>query len=357
MKFLYQAQNIGIYIEESDVNWQEQTIKLLEGQFAGFEIFDKRSPIEYRLIVCNHNKLNIPDKTIIVPENTYYLPDGTIVHFERNIAYRIETKDIYFYVKGETWFAPYLLDYIFQKQGKTFVHGASISTEVNGQRKGILLVAFGGIGKTCFVSQALQRDQVKLLGDDLIILDSDGKLCSYPRPFCLYKYHKQLFPDYFSKHKMKIYNVKSSNYFLRGCRKIKRILGMKLKQSSPYMMVPPVEIFNKDKMELEAVPLEKLYLLRRVKGIDKIQCKTSDCIEEAVNFAQNIILHEWEIGFKILLNKKAQGFESIAEYILTQRDIIKSCLQHVSEYQLVDIPEGMQASEVSKELDQIIMGV
>ncbi len=355
MELIYQIHNIGIFLDGPEGEWRERTLKLLKDQFDGFEVYLNKKIVEYKLIIRDLERLVIPNDTIVVPENSYFLPDGTICWFERHIAYRIDKNEIYFWVKDETWFAPYLIEYLLEMQKETFVHGAGISVGEGNAKRGILLLAFGGIGKTCFISKALRKENIKLLGDDLIILDREGCLRSYPRPFCIYKYHKNLFKEYFSNHKLDIYYVKNNQYLLRGIRKIKRKLGMRVRPSSEYMLVSPMKIFTDDKLEMEKVLLKDAYILRRKTGLDKIEVTKSNDIEKATMFAQNVLMHEWDIGMKILYNRKAESFENIVSYMKENYDTIYDCLKKAHNIYLVDIPESMDAESVSVGLTEIIV--
>lgn len=355
MDKIYQIHNIGIYMDGQDNKWRKQVLELIAEQFDGFEIFNDQS-VQYRLIIKNLQELSMPKGTIVVPENSYYLPDGTIYSLERKIAYRIDEGGIVFWVDEETWFAPYLVQYILEMQHMTFVHGAGISVKnAEGENDGILLLAFGGIGKTCFISQAMKLDSVKLLGDDLIILDNKGYLRSYPRPFCVYPYHVPLFADYFSKHKYHVYHVKNNQYFRRAVRKIKRKLGLQVRNSREYMLVPPTHIYTNEKLEDKAVKLKEVFILRRMSGIDQIRISSQTDKDMLISFGQNVLMHEWDAGMRLLYNRKAQGFENIADYMKENEIALKDCFGNITQYRIVDIPENMDAQAVGEELMKIIV--
>lgn len=355
MDKIYQIHNIGIFIDGDNKQWRNRVLELVAEQFDGFEIFNDK-PVQYKLIMRNLRELVMPTGTVVVPENSYYLPDGTVYSLERKIAYRIDENDIVFWVDDETWFAPYLIQYILEMQNMTFVHGAGISLKNSeNENDGILLLAFGGIGKTCFISQAMKRDTVKLLGDDLIILDNKGYLRAYPRPFCVYPYHVPLFEDYFAKHKYHVYHVKNNQYFLRAVRKLKRKMGLQVRNSREYMLVPPTHIYSNEKLEDKAVIMKEVFILRRMSGLEDIKISTFTDKNMLISFAQNVLMHEWDMGMHLLYNKKAQGFESIVDYTQNNEATLKSCFDGLKHFKIIDIPEKMDAQTVGEELMRIIV--
>ncbi|MEM3549510.1 MAG: hypothetical protein QXN87_03770 [Candidatus Bathyarchaeia archaeon] len=76
-----------------------------------------------------------------------------------------------------------LIGFILCYNGLSLVHAAGISNK----DKAILLVGFGGSGKTSLVLKALESG-LKLLGDDHVILDK-GRVLPFPTAISLFKYN------------------------------------------------------------------------------------------------------------------------------------------------------------------------
>ena len=232
-----------------------------------FEIF-KGQKIDYQLIIKDYQSLKL--KTgIIVPQNSEFTEDEIFISYQLEIAFKIERLKTYFWVKDTTWYAPYLIGDMMLQQNKTFVHGAAISTN----NKGILLLAFGGIGKTCFIANAVKRNDVQLLGDDLIIISENGKLYPYPRPFCLYKYHVKLFPQFFSGKTYKFNEYAKNKYWLRAKKTLKSKLNIKDKTIYSFLPVAPVHLFSKGKVENKPVDLEAVYIFKKNRKYKRGECK------------------------------------------------------------------------------------
>lgn len=233
MKFLYQIHNVGIYLYEDNDNWNNLIEANLKEQFDGFEIYREIMPVEFKLIIKNIRELDERNDAIVVPECSNYYDDGTMRSAYVNIAYKIEKKIVTMWTANETWYTPYLLEILFQQQDITFIHGAGVSVD---KKEGKLLLAFGGIGKTCFIANAAKKERVSILGDDLILVSKSGELYSYPRPFCLYEYHKQLFPQYFNTHRVKYVHIEKDMYVKRIIRGLKKLLH--IVDSNVYSFVP-----------------------------------------------------------------------------------------------------------------------
>lgn len=351
MKQLYQIHNVGVYIDDNDKAWEEKIEEKIKEQFDGFQIYKGVMPIEQKLII--HNLRDIDDKeAIVVPECSRFLQDKTFISEYIGVGYRVSANLVDMWTDSETWYAPYLLELLFIQQGITFVHGASVAVD---KERGILLLAFGGIGKTCFVAKAAKKERVTLLGDDLILVSSDGRLYSYPRPFCLYGYHKELFPEFFKEHKYRFIHYKSSDYILRIIKKLKEILNIKSNTVYSFLPVSPLRLLPKEKLQIEPVKLEKIYILRRNNSVNKIKCSNIDENEKAVNFATDVIFHEWDLGMKIILNREAQMYGNIIDYIDLRRKILLDAFQQGCKVQCLDIPENMSATDVSQNLNNIIL--
>jgi len=353
MKFLYQIHNVGIYLDDDDDSaWGKLIQTNIKIQFDGFEIYKDAQKIEYSLIIKNIDELNKREDAIVVPECSYFYPEGTMRSEYLNVAYRIDDKNVFMWTNDNTWYAQYLLEILFQKQGITFVHGASVSVD---NTEGKLLLAFGGIGKTCFIASAMNKERVSLLGDDLILVSENGELYSYPRPFCLYEYHKELFPQFFTTHKVNFVHIEEKMYFKRIIRRIKMMLHIKDNNVYSFFPVSPIRLFPKKKMQINPVKLIDIHVLRRNQKYDEVAISNIITPEQAANFAIDVILHEWDVGLKIILNRHAQTFKNIDEYIKCRYEILYKAFCKAKNINCVEIPENLSATNVSKALNTIIL--
>lgn len=353
MKQIYQIHNIGIFIDTTDKEWSDRIQENIKVQFDGFEIYNGLRNIEYSLFLRNMEELDKRNDAIVVPECSKFYPGEIMRSDYTGVAYQIGDKYVNMWTSEETWYAPYLLEILFVAQGMAFVHGASVAVD---GKEGKLLLAFGGIGKTCFIANAAKKKNVTILGDDLILVSKTGELFSYPRPFCLYEYHKALFPQYFKTHKVKYVHIEDNMYFKRFIRKMKKWLHIKDTSVYHYLTVSPVKLFPANKVEVNPVMIKDVYILRRNQASNKVCVGEYNVQPEyAKNFALDVILHEWDVGLKVLLNKHAQTYRNIQDYIQERNDILSEALAHAGSICCVDIPEKMNASDVSLALNKLIL--
>lgn len=86
-----------------------------------------------------------------------------------------------------------LIQWITSTRRAAFLHAASMAID----NQGILMPAWGGTGKTSAIIELLKLPGSAFMGDDYTIICDDGTLLSYPKPFFIYPYHKDIFPHLF----------------------------------------------------------------------------------------------------------------------------------------------------------------
>jgi len=350
MQLKYIVNGIGIYIDNSNERWNASIEKKLQIQLDGFQTDLDESKVLQKLVFKNYALLDTESLKggCVAPECSIY-KEGIFVDLNLKTAFKIEKDNMLFWVHEDSWLSlPFILQFLFKQRKLIFVHGAGITIE----NKGILLPAFAGIGKTPFISEAVKDDRVKILGDDLILLDDKGYLYPYKRPFCLQLYHKPLFPTYFKNNKVK---YKNPTLWNKGIRKVKIIFNIPNHNVIGHKTVAPHLIFDKSKLAEEKVSIDKIYLLRRYKDLDSIQYAKTEDIDEVINFCVNVLFHEWACLAEMTFSLLSQKGESISVYYELFEKITRKCIAKSKEIYLVDIPENMKADEVAGELTKIVL--
>lgn len=87
----------------------------------------------------------------------------------------------------------WVLQLVLLERRSAFVHSAGVVR--NGQA--VLFPSWGGVGKTAITKEFVSHDGWQLLGDDLVIVSSDGICSGFPRAMVLYPYHRDVFPEVF----------------------------------------------------------------------------------------------------------------------------------------------------------------
>lgn len=154
------------------------------------------------------------------------------------------------------------------EQNCTFIHAAALEKE----RNVLLLPSWGGVGKTATVKIMVKEAGWKLLGDDLVIL-TEKRILPFLKPFVLYSYHKNLFPEIFTEHKGKIVTNKYVSNMISNLipiikkimRPIPGLLAFARKHNPHSMRVSPMKIFTKDELS-DGGQIDKIVWLERIVG-------------------------------------------------------------------------------------------
>lgn len=86
-----------------------------------------------------------------------------------------------------------LLDHLCIRQDTAMVHAAMVDY----RGAGILLPAWGGVGKTSTVAKLLAMPGVGFMADDWGFITTDGTLLSYAKPMFIKPHHRPIYPDLF----------------------------------------------------------------------------------------------------------------------------------------------------------------
>ncbi|WP_423184573.1 hypothetical protein [Arthrobacter sp. NyZ413] len=86
-----------------------------------------------------------------------------------------------------------LLDHLCIRQDTAMVHAAMVDF----RGSGVLLPAWGGVGKTSTVAKLMAMPGVGFLADDWAFLTGRGNLLSYAKPMFIKPHHRPIYPELF----------------------------------------------------------------------------------------------------------------------------------------------------------------
>jgi hypothetical protein len=235
----------------------------------------------------------------------------------------------------------FLLQFLLLSQRKTLVHAAAVSI---GDRA-FLFPAFGGVGKTALLGTLMRSGEVRLLGDDLVILSEDGYVEPYFRPFCLYPYHAAVFPEYFQGSR---FVIAPASLPLRCARRLFCLAGGSRVFDSHvalgYMVVAPQVLFPEAQLERRAVRLEAVCLLERSQRCSSLK-DYETTKPQIAQFLGNVMYHEWYENLRVLFAYNAHAQEAPWNYFARVGKIIESALKDVRTIRRLDIPASFGAAE------------
>ena len=147
----------------------------------------------------------------------------------------------------------------------TLIHAAALEKN----EEVLLLPSWGGVGKTATVCKFVRDYGWRLLGDDLVII-GDNCVIPFLKPFVIYPYHKDLFPELFkSNENHTVKNLKISNMMSkiipgvkRMLRPFPRVLAYLRKHNPQSMRVLPTKIFTQDQISQGGTPKNVIWLER-----------------------------------------------------------------------------------------------
>lgn len=232
--------------------------------------------------------------------------------------------------------------------GHTLIHGAAL--EKDGQV--LLLPSWGGVGKTATVCRFVREHGWKLLGDDLVIL-GESEVKAFLKPFVIYPYHKDLFPELFSSgenHTVK--NLKVSDmmsHMIPGVKRIlrpfPRVLAYLRKHNPQSMRVSPHKIFPENQLSKGGVPYRMVWLERSMK---------SDVVFRDIS-AQTLASKAATVSCVELFAAKLEsvyhmcgcGMLSYDEVFAKMHNIIQNAAENAS-CSLLEIPASVHITEVGE---------
>lgn len=183
-----------------------------------------------------------------------------------------------------------ILEYALLENHATFIHSAGVTKDGNAY----IFPSWGGVGKTASVAKLIREEGYQLLGDDLVILKSDGTIYAFPKKFVLYAYHRELFEDAMQSKKLvkgrlsrlvsKL--IPTAKSFLRHCP---FLLSWARRHNPQSKRVSPYEIFGEDKIAIFGC-IKKFTWLERI-DIEKTKTVEIDAYKLASKSLM-ITIHE-----------------------------------------------------------------
>jgi len=366
MQLKYMINGVGIYIEEDgDKSWNAIITDWLEKELdASLSEMDERA-IQQKLFIkpyssLLHNKTTCPR---LVTPNYSVLQDGIFISLVLKIALKSEKDYSILWVDKENladvldaFLLPFVLQMLFLQRNMAFIH--SIGIVVND--KAILLPALPGMHKTAFISAAMRVEGVKMLGDELVLIDKDGYLYPYPGHCWLTAEHKPFFPEYFENNKVVFSTELKLNLGERIFRRFRYVLyNLKLLgklDNKPYSIwVPPSLLFSRDKIVHERIVIDKVYVLRKWRGIDEIRCTMIEDTAMIANFCVSTLAFEMYVMQKLNYNMLTQKGENISKYFGFAEHVIQDGLNRSNSKYYVDIPETWNASDVVRGILSLVV--
>jgi hypothetical protein len=333
--------------------WAKSINRAIDIQVEGFEHFDSGKKSKYKVVFKDYSLLDLKASDFIVPSNYYFIND-IYVDIKRQIAIRQKSdKELEYWCKSSYGLSlPFIFQLILVKNNQSFIHSGAFSYG----EKGVVMSAFGGIGKTAVLARVAYKEGFKVMGDDLNILNENGSILSYPRPFCLYRYHKPLFKNFYTKNRLTYLRpVLFWRVYGRFLKEIHQRTGINLEISkyitnwTGYITASPFNIFNMKDIELRSLPLDYAFIIgRHNKGSKVLITKASK--EEFADFSLNVLYHEWDYMDKSLKGYLTFNKVGLSTYFENVKKIMKKSVSNVDYIYKIELPISMKMEKSTEEL-------
>lgn len=240
--------------------------------------------------------------------------------------------------------------------GYTLLHAAAL--EKDGEV--LLLPSWGGVGKTATVCRFVREHGWKLLGDDLVILGKE-RILPFLKPFVIYPYHKNLFPELFAAGKNHtVKNIAVSSWMSKIIPCVKRmlrpfpmILAFLRKHNPQSMRVPPQRIFRKDQLSSGGIVKKIVWLERSKKtGIDFIACSEELLASKATGVT---CVELFSARLEAVFHMCGAGMIGFNDVFIRMQDILKQAFNK-KECFLLSIPVTVPIEEVGTTIYQNTAG-
>lgn len=165
-----------------------------------------------------------------------------------------------------------LLDRLCVANGAAMVHAAI----VNYRGAGVLMPAWGGVGKTSTVAKLVRIEGVQFMADDWAFLRSDGTVLGYAKPMFIKAHHQPIYPQLFQgAHKPLVPKAltkpleRVSTIVHPVIVRYPRTAAFTRHWSPEHRMVTPEEAFGAENIATEA-PTRVALFLERHSGFDAV---------------------------------------------------------------------------------------
>ncbi|PBB06453.1 hypothetical protein [Salimicrobium humidisoli] len=230
----------------------------------------------------------------------------------------------------------------------TLVHAAAL--EKDGEV--LLLPSWGGVGKTATVMRMVKEGEWKLLGDDLVIV-KNNEIHPFLKPFVIYPYHKNLFPQVFQSNKRNIITNSNLNKLLSSgipyAKKIMRpipgLLAFARKHNPQSMRVSPLELFDNKEIS-NGGELKKVIWLERIVG-NEVNYYEKE-IESLVSKVVSVSILELFAGrINCVYALNGAGIFDYQKTHIKMYDLITSSFKRTENFEL-DIPTSISIDDVGE---------
>lgn len=240
----------------------------------------------------------------------------------------------------------FLLYYQFIKAGYLLIHAAAL------EKKGEVLIipSTGGTGKTILSLYLIKKEQYRLLGDDLCLINSKGEVLAFPKKMVIYPWHSEFLNDQVYTPKRSFFKIskRTKESIKLILRRFPAVLAYIRRKNPQLNQVEPQAYFASDGLAFRGQATKMVYLERG--GSDK-EYPYEELIVKVITTTQYELFHYFaEILDELIRNHSIVEGRLIYVEPINVLNGLKTYLQ----YKTASIPQNISNKEFIEEFLKII---
>lgn len=281
-------------------------------------------------------------------DKSLFIPEDRVQIVQTDEGYRVEGR-------GELLTAVIpLLDRLCVQEKTAMVHAAIV--DFGGA--GVLLPAWGGVGKTSTVAKLLALPGVGFMADDWGFLSSDGTLLSYAKPMFIKPHHRDIYPELFQGSRKPLapgWLTPTISQMATAVHPVivryPRTASFTRRWSPEHRMVHPEEVFGAERISSRA-PAQLAMFLERFGGDDaqleqaSLEWMTSRIVG---NFHSELPM----VSRRLIEALGATGLVPLQDHFGQKAAVVRQALQDVPCWRL-RLPSSWSADRASDFVCQVV---
>ncbi|XAS67078.1 hypothetical protein V3C33_16725 [Micrococcaceae bacterium Sec5.7] len=247
-----------------------------------------------------------------------------------------------------------LLDHLCVRENAAMIHAAVVDF----RGSGVLLPAWGGVGKTSTVAKLVAQPGVRFMADDWAFIGDDGLLLGYAKPMFIKPHHRAIYPDVFSGVRKPLAPGWLTNPVARLATAVHPVIvrypktaAFTRRWSPEHRMVHPEQVFGADRISSGALTRLAIFL-ERFDGPDaRLEARSIEWMTSRIvgNFHSELPM----VSRRLVEALGATGLVPLAEHFAQKAAIVQRALEGVP-CSLLRIPVSWSADRTSDYVANLI---
>jgi hypothetical protein len=240
-----------------------------------------------------------------------------------------------------------LLDRLCIRQNAAMIHAAVVDF----RGSGVLLPAWGGVGKTSTVAKLVAMPGVRFMADDWAFLDGDGMLMGYAKPMFLKPHHRRIYPEVFSGARKPLAPGWLTNTVAHLATAVHPVIvrypktaAFTRRWSPEHRMVHPELVFGKDGISSAALTRLAIFLERYDGSEARLETRSQEWMTSRIvgNFHSELPV----VSRRLIEALGATGLVPLEEFFSQKAAVVRRALDGVP-CSLLRIPASWSADRTS----------